>query len=452
VSRALVRWHPRRWRERYAEEMLDVLDQHRASPRTAVNLAFSVVSTHVDRDYRAGALSPAGLRRIAVAAALALSLVVMLGAFVGYDVWKDGHWHPSGVGGVTAMAFSPANQRILLTATSVPMDGVNDLWDVSDLAQPRKLAEFEGGAPATFSPDGAVVATVTFSGQPALWDVADPARPRMITTLATGDQQVLWGEAYSPDGRVLATAFYDRLFLWDVASPARPRLLRALAAPLAPLGQQSYAPGTYYTGDIAFSADGRLLAAASGNDQVALFSVADPARAARLATMGGGAGFVFAVAFSPDGRLLADVSYLGTARVFSIADPARPRLAAAMPLVQGRAPDRDCGCFPADYALAFGADGRTLTAIEDIPVAGRFGAAGYPDSLPPWQKARDYIFTWDVTRLPSARLLTSLARDVAASTGNSSLPLIAPRGQAVASGASFGFFGVSLRPLPLPSP
>jgi WD40 repeat protein len=306
------------------------------------------------------------LRRAAVAAALVLPLAGLFAAFAGYDVWKDSHWHPSGVGGVTAMAFSPANQRILLTATSVPMDGVNDLW--------------------------------------------------------------------------------------DVANPARPRLLRALAAPLAPLGQQSYAPGTYYTGDIAFSADGRLLAAASGNDQVALFSVADPARAARLATLPGGAGFVFAVAFSPDGRALADVSYRGTAKVFSIADPARPRLAATMPLVPGRAADRDCGCFPADYALAFGADGRTLTTIEDIPVSGRFDTAGYPTSLPPWQKARDFIFTWDVTHLPSARLLTSLARDVAASGGNSSLPLIAPRGQAVASGASFGFFGVSLRPLPPSSP
>ena len=73
--------------------------------------------------------SAANLRRAAVAAALVLPLAGLFAAFAGYDVWKDSHWHPSGVGGVTAMAFSPANQRILLTATSVPMDGVNDLWD-----------------------------------------------------------------------------------------------------------------------------------------------------------------------------------------------------------------------------------------------------------------------------------------------------------------------------------
>ncbi len=30
LSRALVGWHPRRWRERYREEMLEVLNQHHA--------------------------------------------------------------------------------------------------------------------------------------------------------------------------------------------------------------------------------------------------------------------------------------------------------------------------------------------------------------------------------------------------------------------------------------
>ena len=34
LSRALVSWHPRRWRDRYGEEMLDVLDQHQPTART----------------------------------------------------------------------------------------------------------------------------------------------------------------------------------------------------------------------------------------------------------------------------------------------------------------------------------------------------------------------------------------------------------------------------------
>jgi hypothetical protein len=39
LSRALVGCYPRRWKQRYAQELLDVLDQHRAGPRTVLSLA-----------------------------------------------------------------------------------------------------------------------------------------------------------------------------------------------------------------------------------------------------------------------------------------------------------------------------------------------------------------------------------------------------------------------------
>ena len=60
LSRVLVGCHPRRWRERYREEMLDVLDQHQASARTVLNLAASVLSAHADLAHRAE--RPARLR------------------------------------------------------------------------------------------------------------------------------------------------------------------------------------------------------------------------------------------------------------------------------------------------------------------------------------------------------------------------------------------------------
>ena len=41
LSRFLVGCHPRRWRDRYGEEMLEVLDQHQASARTVASLAAS---------------------------------------------------------------------------------------------------------------------------------------------------------------------------------------------------------------------------------------------------------------------------------------------------------------------------------------------------------------------------------------------------------------------------
>src|SRR6267154_55365 len=52
LSRAVVGCYPRRWKQRYAAELLDVLDQHRAGPRTVLSLAGGALSTHLDPDYR----------------------------------------------------------------------------------------------------------------------------------------------------------------------------------------------------------------------------------------------------------------------------------------------------------------------------------------------------------------------------------------------------------------
>ena len=95
-----------------------------------------------------------------------------------------------------------------------------------------------------------------------------------------------------------------------MANPARPRLLRSLAAPVAPpspaaCGQPCQAPYLFYQGDIAFSPRGDLLATTAGRNQVALWNVADPVHATRIATVTGTSGFIDSVAFSPAGSLLA---------------------------------------------------------------------------------------------------------------------------------------------------
>jgi hypothetical protein len=76
LSRALVGWHPRRWRDRYGEEMLDVLDQHQPTARTVASLWASAVSAQLDPAYRRdrlslSRLSLSRLRRAALIAAVA---------------------------------------------------------------------------------------------------------------------------------------------------------------------------------------------------------------------------------------------------------------------------------------------------------------------------------------------------------------------------------------------
>jgi WD40 repeat protein len=315
----------------------------------------------------------------------------------------------------------------LVTAFGGAIDGVDRLWDVTDLSRPRRLSQFEGGQPMALSPDGRTVATVAFSGQTALWDVADPRRPAEIATLPAGDGSKLWGQAFSPDGRILATARYDRIFLWDVASPARPRLVRTLDAPVTSPDEVA-AGGSenipFSPEDLAFSAAGGILASATGTDQVTLWNVTDPARAYRMATIDSAGDFIQAFAFSPRGNLLAAVTYHGTVLVFSLADPARPaRTGTARGLLaRARYPDGQsqpdetpcatCNS-PASYAVAFTPGGHTLTVVADREEMSA-------------NAGRDTIFDWHVTGSGALGTVTVVTRDVA-----DFQPFIAPGDRAV---------------------
>ena len=178
LSRFLVGCHPRRWRERYGVEVLDVLDQHHATARTVLNLWVSAVSAQLDPAYRTDRLSLARLRRAAlISAAIAAPLALAL-APLGYRMWQDSYWHAAADEPLETAAFSP-HAGIMVTAFGEAIDGTDMVWDVTDLSRPHRLSQFEGGQPLALSPDGRTVATIAYSGQTALWNVADPgARSR----------------------------------------------------------------------------------------------------------------------------------------------------------------------------------------------------------------------------------------------------------------------------------
>ena len=88
---------------------------------------------------------------------------------------------------------------------------------------------FEGGSPATISPDGATAATNAYDGQLALWNVTRPRHPARLARLAVGSG-ALWGQAFTPDGHALTvviarpetspgTAARDTVFTWQVTGP-----------------------------------------------------------------------------------------------------------------------------------------------------------------------------------------------------------------------------------------
>ena len=409
LSRALVGCHPRRWRERYGEEMLDVLDQHHATARTVVSLWASAVSAQLDPAYRTDRLSLARLRRAALISALVAAPLALILGPIGYEMWQDSYWHPAADEPLETAAFSP-HPGIMVTAFGEAIDGTDMVWDVTDLSRPQRLSQFEGGQPLALSPDGRTVATIAYSGQTALWNVADPRHPVKMTTLSDGDGSKLEELAFSPDSQILATAHYDKIFLWDMASPARPRLLRTLDAPVT--SPDGGGPIPFSQQDLAFSPGGTILASATGTDQVTLWNVTDPAHAYRLAAIDGAGDFIQAFTFSSRGNLLAAVTHHGTVLVYSLADPARPARTATVRGLLTRAlfpsgssqPSETPLCATCDglgnYAVAFTPDGHTLTVVVDRAEMSA-------------NSGRDTIFDWPVTGSGALDAVTVAARDVA---------------------------------------
>jgi WD40 repeat protein len=440
LSRALVGCYPPRWQQRYREEILDVLDQHQASARTVLSLGGGALATHLDPDYRLEyPVSSMRLRlvikvcsRIILVAAAGAGLLAGLYFFARVIGLPDFSWQPNPTSGASALAVTP-DQRLLATEVGgEPTSALVTLWALGP-AGLRRLSAFEGGVTVAIAPDGRLVATSSFHGQAALWNVARPRHPALLSVLSAGSSSALWGEAFSPDSKLLAAAYGGGAALWDVTRPARPRLLTVLNAHV----------GQVTSSDIAFSPDGHLLALASGNGQVTIWNVARPARGRAVATMSGPrrAGWFTALAFAPGGRLLAGVTTSGTVLVYHLGDPARPVLAAIRRSLVTRAlyPDgagataaapTGCpGCLLPGYALRFAPGGRALTVVMDRGISNFY--------------SRDTVLTWPVTASGA------LGHDVEATRDTwDGLPALAPDGRTVIDGQIFGGTKVRLWELP----
>ena len=254
-------------------------------------------------------------------------------------------------GDVTGLAFAPDGRTLV---TSGGDDGRIIVWDVASGQQREVLRGHSGRAfGPVFAPDGATLFTVGLDSSIIAWDVAGSRR--LGRAFATGPRP----EEGPPDaadpsldpavgpggGTYLVPTSDGRITFWRAGDLRPARAPVDLGAPLdlaaAPGGRAFAAstsrgevalldasgrieerrriePSPRGPGQVAFSADGSLLAVATEHGVALLDAATARPRGAPLGT-----GATTAVAFSPDGERLSLATFGGAVEVWDVAQRRR---------------------------------------------------------------------------------------------------------------------------------
>jgi RNA polymerase sigma factor (sigma-70 family) len=188
---------------------------------------------------------------------------------------------------VNSVAVSPGGPLVATAA-----DGVR-LYDARSGTLVRAIGE-AGGRSVVFSPDGRWLAAAGFHlegafGHPqTTLPIYDVQTGKLVRTLAGHTEWETYAVAFSPDGKLFASAGADKqILVWDLATG---KILHHLPGPSSPVIA------------LVFSPDGTLLAGGGADKTVRLW---DTATGQLRRSLTGHRDWVCTLAFAPDGKTLA---------------------------------------------------------------------------------------------------------------------------------------------------
>lgn len=216
-----------------------------------------------------------------------------------------------------SMAFSSDGKIIAASESKLLSEGEGDKINLWDVTKEKLLGTLPGHSKAIvsmkFSPDGKMLATASYDKSIKLWDIVSRQEIRTLP----GHNEWVNSIAFSPDGRTLASASGSLFFsssensikFWEVAT-----------------GKETY----NFSGQggknfcLAVSPDGRKLATYTTDARRTILNIWDLAKGQKQQTFTIPS-WILSIAFSPDGSQLVTSSRDGTATILDLntGEPAR---------------------------------------------------------------------------------------------------------------------------------
>jgi len=199
------------------------------------------------------------------------------------------------------------------TVVTVSKESVR-VWDASGKEE-RQWPLAPPAISAAVSRDAKLVATSSGGGVVRLWDTATGKKVRDIETKRPDAA----GLGFSPDGKMLATKseLNAAVNLWDTATSNHLRTIGQDGEPVLSGGRVMIDYSGVQTPVIAFSPDGRLVAAAGDKKQLSVWDAATGSPICEIVSTA--RGVVHAFAFSENGHAIVTLSSTGTVTGYEIA-------------------------------------------------------------------------------------------------------------------------------------